>query len=103
MFADHGAIAQLVEHLHGMQGVRSSSLLGSILKIIDLIYVAREGHFFWLLFRFFFSKELSFGDSLYRWYEFIVSGDVGNSPGFFIADVRTAHFISLVRPTAATR
>ena len=24
-----GAIAQLVEHLHGMQGVRSSSLLGS--------------------------------------------------------------------------
>ena len=28
---DHGAIAQLVEHLHGMQGVRSSSLLGSIL------------------------------------------------------------------------
>ena len=25
-----GAIAQLVEHLHGMQGVRSSSLLGSI-------------------------------------------------------------------------
>ncbi len=27
---DHGAIAQLVEHLHGMQGVRSSSLLGSI-------------------------------------------------------------------------
>ena len=29
---DHGAIAQLVEHLHGMQGVRSSSLLGSILK-----------------------------------------------------------------------
>ena len=26
----HGAIAQLVEHLHGMQGVRSSSLLGSI-------------------------------------------------------------------------
>ena len=29
---DHGAIAQLVEHLHGMQGVRSSSLLGSILQ-----------------------------------------------------------------------
>ena len=29
---DHGAIAQLVEHLHGMQGVRSSSLLGSILS-----------------------------------------------------------------------
>ena len=28
----HGAIAQLVEHLHGMQGVRSSSLLGSIVK-----------------------------------------------------------------------
>ena len=28
----HGAIAQLVEHLHGMQGVRSSSLLGSIKK-----------------------------------------------------------------------
>ena len=27
----HGAIAQLVEHLHGMQGVRSSCLLGSIL------------------------------------------------------------------------
>ena len=26
-----GAIAQLVEHLHGMQGVRSSSLLGSII------------------------------------------------------------------------
>ena len=26
----YGAIAQLVEHLHGMQGVRSSSLLGSI-------------------------------------------------------------------------
>ena len=24
-----GAIAQLVEHLHGMQGVRSSNLLGS--------------------------------------------------------------------------
>ncbi len=29
----HGAIAQLVEHLHGMQGVRSSSLLGSIFRI----------------------------------------------------------------------
>ena len=28
----NGAIAQLVEHLHGMQGVRSSSLLGSIEK-----------------------------------------------------------------------
>ena len=28
----YGAIAQLVEHLHGMQGVRSSSLLGSILR-----------------------------------------------------------------------
>ena len=28
----NGAIAQLVEHLHGMQGVRSSSLLGSIKK-----------------------------------------------------------------------
>jgi hypothetical protein len=25
----HGGIAQLVEHLHGMQGVRSSSLLAS--------------------------------------------------------------------------
>ena len=31
----HGAIAQLVEHLHGMQGVRSSSLLGSILKKVS--------------------------------------------------------------------
>ena len=30
LIADYGAIAQLVEHLHGMQGVRSSSLLGSI-------------------------------------------------------------------------
>ena len=28
----HGAIAQLVEHLHGMQGVSGSSPLGSILK-----------------------------------------------------------------------
>ena len=27
-----GALAQLVEHLHGMQGVRSSNLLGSISK-----------------------------------------------------------------------
>jgi hypothetical protein len=27
---DYGAIAQLVAHLHGMQGVRSSSLLSSI-------------------------------------------------------------------------
>tara|TARA_B100000214_G_scaffold231359_1_gene168687 strand:+ start:64 stop:252 length:189 start_codon:yes stop_codon:yes gene_type:complete len=26
----HGAIAQLVEHLHGMQGVSGSSPLGSI-------------------------------------------------------------------------
>ena len=32
LIADYGAIAQLVEHLHGMQGVRSSSLLGSILE-----------------------------------------------------------------------
>jgi hypothetical protein len=30
MSSTDGAIAQLVEHLHGMQGVRSSSLLGSI-------------------------------------------------------------------------
>ena len=37
---DYGAIAQLVEHLHGMQGVRSSSLLGSILKspVSDLAF-----------------------------------------------------------------
>ena len=37
-----GAIAQLVEHLHGMQGVSGSSPLGSILQkehllILDLI------------------------------------------------------------------
>ena len=34
---DHGAIAQLVEHLHGMQGVRSSSLLGSIKQQLSVI------------------------------------------------------------------
>tara|TARA_A100001388_G_scaffold257295_1_gene223009 strand:+ start:216 stop:419 length:204 start_codon:yes stop_codon:yes gene_type:complete len=28
--SSYGAIAQLVEHLHGMQGVRDSSSLGSI-------------------------------------------------------------------------
>ena len=32
---NYGAIAQLVEHLHGMQGVRSSSLLGSIYQILS--------------------------------------------------------------------
>ena len=36
----YGAIAQLVEHLHGMQGVRSSSLLGSILEntVLDEVF-----------------------------------------------------------------
>ena len=45
--ADFGAIAQLVEHLHGMQGVRSSSLLGSILKIpvSDWVEAIRKGCF----------------------------------------------------------
>ena len=45
---DHGAIAQLVEHLHGMQGVRSSSLLGSILQTPSTARDFREpqGSFF---------------------------------------------------------
>ena len=30
----HGAIAQLVEHLHGMQGASGSSPLGSIYKLL---------------------------------------------------------------------
>ena len=34
---DYGAIAQLVEHLHGMQGVSGSNPLGSIL-ILSVIY-----------------------------------------------------------------
>ncbi len=29
LIADYGAIAQLVEHLHGMQGVSGSNPLGS--------------------------------------------------------------------------
>jgi hypothetical protein len=36
----YGAIAQLVEHLHGMQGVSGSNPLGSILKLlgdVDLV------------------------------------------------------------------
>ena len=36
-----GAIAQLVEHLHGMQGVSGSSPLGSILTIIKIIKVLK--------------------------------------------------------------
>ena len=46
LIVDHGAIAQLVEHLHGMQGVRSSSLLGSIFEIpctaMDLFFFDRS-------------------------------------------------------------
>ena len=45
---------------HGMQGVRSSSLLGSILKIIELIYVAREGYFLVAFSIFLFEKVLLF-------------------------------------------
>ena len=43
-----------------MQGVRSSSLLGSILKIIELIYVAREGYFLVAFSIFLFEKVLLF-------------------------------------------
>ena len=43
-----GAIAQLVEHLHGMQGVRSSSLLGSILEntVLDGVFGGHLTAFF---------------------------------------------------------
>ena len=42
-----GAIAQLVEHLHGMQGVSGSNPLGSIGKttVIDKVFGGRKTAF----------------------------------------------------------
>ncbi len=37
IFVISGAIAQMVEHLHGMQGASGSSPLGSIIKIVKSI------------------------------------------------------------------
>ena len=40
----YGAIAQLVEHLHGMQGVRGSSPLGSIEFLIVIALYSGDSH-----------------------------------------------------------
>ncbi len=40
-YLTNGAIAQLVEHLHGMQGVRGSNPLGSILKSLFNLFLIK--------------------------------------------------------------
>ena len=48
-YASHGAIAQLVEHLHGMQGVSGSNPLGSIEKPNPTFLLRQVGFLFWTL------------------------------------------------------
>ena len=56
-----GAIAQLVEHLHGMQGVRGSNPLGSIeLKIIVIDFFLKGLNKFKLKFNTFAILEQTF-------------------------------------------
>ena len=56
-FQDFGAIAQLVEHLHGMQGVRGSNPLGSIKNKITKEY------FFYLLM---IKKKILISDKFFK-------------------------------------
>ncbi len=47
---EYGAVAQLVAHLHGMQGVRGSSPLSSTLEVLPF-FVMKKGRTFFVWFR----------------------------------------------------